>query len=135
MRTTTFVRIPLDCGLCGVGSERRPSATDTQTMDCATTLLAGGGLASGCAGALLSKVLGYAVVAGSAALKLPQVRILSIAVDLSSVPVNLGPRWCPGRPSRLDDVEGALLTGMCLLVARLQTCLPARARMASVEPA
>jgi len=42
-------------------------------MDCATTLLAGGGLASGCAGALLSKVLGYAVVAGSAALKLPQI--------------------------------------------------------------
>jgi hypothetical protein len=47
---------------------------DSTSMDCANTLLAGGGLAPGCAGALLSKVLGYAVVAGSAALKLPQVR-------------------------------------------------------------
>ena len=134
MRTTTFVRIPPRIADCAE-LEAKGGSADTQTMDCATTLLAGGGLASGCAGALLSKVLGYAVVAGSAALKLPQVRILSIALDLSSVPVNLGPRWCPGRPSCEDDVEGALLTGMCLLVARLQTCLPARARMASVEPA
>jgi hypothetical protein len=59
-------------------------------MDCAATLLAGGGLAPGCARALLSKVLGYAVVAGSAALKLPQVRVLSVALDLSSVTVTLG---------------------------------------------
>lgn len=77
-------------------------------MDCTATLLAGGGLAPGCAGALLSKVLGYAVVAGSAALKLPQVRVLSVPLDLSSVTLILGPRCpVPGRASRLDDAEEA----------------------------
>lgn len=40
---------------------------------CVSALVEGNGIMDGCAGAILSKVLGYAVVAGSAALKLPQI--------------------------------------------------------------
>eukprot|EP00241_Pyramimonas_parkeae_P011126 CAMPEP_0114238926 /NCGR_PEP_ID=MMETSP0058-20121206/8179_1 /TAXON_ID=36894 /ORGANISM="Pyramimonas parkeae, CCMP726" /LENGTH=230 /DNA_ID=CAMNT_0001351057 /DNA_START=154 /DNA_END=846 /DNA_ORIENTATION=+ len=48
---------------------------------CITQAFAGEGIQEGCMGAILSKVLGYAVVAGSAALKLPQ--ILSIVASKS----------------------------------------------------
>lgn len=70
-----------------------------RTMDatkCITQAFAGEGIQEGCMGAILSKVLGYAVVAGSAALKLPQVS--------PPAPVLL---VC----TQADEVEKAILNG------------------------